>query len=51
MKKTRRIKAIAKYLSKDNSTKIIDIPKEVSSFLGYSKINSQMRAQIEAKLN
>ena len=45
------IKAIANYLSKVNSTKIIDMPKEVSSFLGYSKINSQTREQIELKLD
>jgi very-short-patch-repair endonuclease len=45
------VKAIAKYLSKDNSINIVDMPKEISSFLGYSKINSQTREQIEAKLN
>ena len=45
------IKAIAKYLSKDDSVNIVDMPKEISSFLGYSKINSQTREQIEAKLN
>ena len=45
------VKTIAKYLSKDNSINIVDMPKEVSSFLGYSKINSQTREQIEAKLN
>lgn len=45
------IKAIAKYLSKDNSVNIVDMPKEISSFLGYSKINNQTREQIEAKLN
>jgi hypothetical protein len=45
------IKAIANYLSKDNSVNIVDMPKEISSFLGYSKINSQTREQIEAKLN
>ena len=44
------VKAIAKYLSKDNSINIVDMPKEVSSFLGYSKINSQTREQIEIKL-
>ncbi len=45
------IKAIANYLSKVNSTKIIDMPKEVSSFLGYSKINGQTREHIESKLD
>ena len=44
------IKAIAKYLSKDNSVNIVDMPKEISSFLGYSKINNQTREQIDNKL-
>ena len=45
------IKIISNYLTKNNSINIIDIHKEISSFLGYSKINSQTRQQIESKLN
>ena len=45
------IKSIANYLSKDNSVNIVDMPKEISSFLGYSKINSQTREQIDLKLS
>ena len=45
------IKAIANYLSKDNSVNIIDMSKEISSFLGYSKIITQTRQQIDSKLN
>ena len=45
------VKAIGKYISNDNSNITIDLPKEISSFLGYSKINSQTREQIEVKLS
>ena len=45
------IKVIANYLSKENSINIVDMPKEISSFIGYSKINNQTREQIESKLH